>query len=104
MSIRVLKTENGTTDAWAILTPDAYWYHEAWKLDLHVHPAFSDHLPQLVASLPWPDAPVSATLTEPAGLKATALEAAGFTRAGHLPCWLRTEDDTRRNVGLWVGS
>jgi hypothetical protein len=104
MSIRVLQSEQGATVAWAILAPDAYWFSEAWTLDLHVHPAFSDRLPQLVASLPWPDAPVSATFTEPAGPKAAALETAGFARTGHLPCWLGTEDDTRRDVGLWVRS
>jgi hypothetical protein len=104
MTVRVLQSEHGATVAWAILTPDAYWFRDAWTLDLHVHPAFSDRLPELVASLPWPDAPVSATTTEPAGPKAAALQASGFRRAAALPAWLGTADGTRRDVCLWVRS
>jgi hypothetical protein len=116
MTVRVLQSEKDATVAWAILSPamldaapvgarlggTASWLPEAWTLDLHAHPAFAGSLPDLLADLPWPDAPVAATFTEPAGPKAVALAASGFTRAAVLPQWLKTDDGPRRAAGLWV--
>lgn len=99
--VRVLESEHGATVAWAILAPDAGWFSQAWLLDLHAHPEFQAHLPQLLAGMPWPDAPVAAAFTEPAGPKAAALEASGFTRVSPLREWLRTGDGSRRDVLLW---
>src|SRR5205823_4899907 len=56
--IRVLQSEHGATVGWAILAPDPHWFSDTWMLDLHAHPAFVAHLPELLASLPWPGAPV----------------------------------------------
>lgn len=115
-AVRVLHSEHGATVAWAILAPaatpgaggglgaapDPHWLPDAWTLDLHVHPGFAPSLPELLADVPWPDAPVAAALTEPAGPKAAALETAGFTRAARLPDWFRGTDGSRRPVGLWT--
>jgi hypothetical protein len=102
MSVRVLQSEHSATVAWAILAPDALSLADAWTLDLHVYPTFGSALPALVAGLPWPDAPVAAVFAAPAGPKAAALEAAGFSRAARLPAWMRTDDSTRREAALWI--
>jgi hypothetical protein len=104
VAIRVLETEHGATVAWAILAPDPHWFSEAWILDLHTHPTFAAHLPELLAGMPWPDAPVAAALTEPAGPKAAALETHGFTRTARLPGWLQGEDGSRHDIHLWTRS
>jgi hypothetical protein len=118
MVVRVLQSEHGATVAWAILSPAtlataqpggrlaaaASWLPEAWTIDLHAHPEFAGALPELLAELPWPDAPVAATFTEPPGPKAAALSQHGFTRAAVLPNWLQADDGPRRPVGLWVRS
>jgi hypothetical protein len=116
MTVRVLESEHGATVAWAILAPATLgtapvgarlgsagsWLPEAWILDLHAHPALAGALPELLADLPWPEAPVAATITEPAGPKAAALSAGGFTHAASLPRWLKVGDAPRRAAGLWV--
>jgi hypothetical protein len=102
MLVRALQSEHGATVGWAILSPSPQWLEDAWVVDLHTHPNFTGALPDLLAGLPWPDAPVAAPLTEPSGPKAAALEAAGFSRAVRLPVWFRAPDGTRRDVTLWT--
>lgn len=104
MSVRVLETEHGAAVGWAILAPDPSWFASGWILDLHVHPSFRSSLPLLVEGIPWPDAPVAAAFTGPAGPKAGALEAVGFTRTACLPRWLPAETGSRRDVVLWLRS
>jgi hypothetical protein len=102
LTVRVLQSEHGATVGWAILAPDASWFGDAWILDLHVHPNFARSLPDLLSSVPWPDAPIAAGLTGPSGSKAAALEAAGFSRGGCAPGWLRSPEGQRRDVELWL--
>ena len=104
MTVRVLQSEHGATVAWAILAPDAHWFSDVWTLDLHAHPSFAAGLPTLLGSLPWPEAPVASAVTAPAGPKAAALAAGGFTRIARLPAWLRPDDGARRDVSLWIRS
>ena len=104
MAVRVLQSEHGATVAWAILAPDAHWFSDVWTLDLHAHPSFAAGLPTLLGSLPWPAAPVASAVTDPAGPKAAALAAGGFTRIARLPAWLRPDDGARRDVSLWIRS
>jgi len=102
MSVRVLQSEHGATVAWAILAPDAHWLADVWTLDLHTHPAFTHGLPGLLAGLPWPNSPVVAIYTDPAGPKAAALESAGFVRTARLPAWMRVASGPRRPASLWL--
>lgn len=118
LAVHVLQSEHGATVAWAILAPaangasrgglggapDPYWLPDAWTLDLHAHPSFAACLPQLLEALTWPDAPVAAAFTEPAGPKAAALETAGFRHSASLKDWYHGPDGSRRTVGLWTRS
>lgn len=97
---KALESETGATVGWGLLAPDTRWFRDVWLLDLHAHPHFTDRLPDLAASLTWPDAPVVAYLTEPRGPKAAALEHLGFRPAATLPDWLVTAG-ARRPVTLW---
>jgi hypothetical protein len=102
MSVRVLQTEHGATVAWAILAPDPQWFSDAWILDLHAHPGFAQHLPEMLNALQWPEAPVAAAFSAPAGPKAAALAGCGFARLAVLPTWLRVDDGSRRHVTVWT--
>jgi GNAT superfamily N-acetyltransferase len=98
---KVLETESGATVAWALLAPDPHWFRDAWLLDLHAHPRFADRLPELLAGLEWPDAPVAALATLPEGPRARALAAAGFYPTATLPAWL-PHTEGRRDLGIWT--
>jgi hypothetical protein len=116
LTVRVLQSEHGATVGWAILAPassaamrggmrngpDPFWLPDAWTLDLHVHPAFRSGLGPLMEGMPWPEAPVAATFTEPAGPKAAAVAAASLSRAACLPDWFLSPDGCRRDMGLWI--
>ena len=95
-----LVAETGATVGWAILAPDNHWWGDAWAVDLHAHPNFHQDYGRLVASLEWPDVPTVAYASEPRGLKATALEAAGFRPTGTVDQVMSTETG-RRSVTIW---
>lgn len=98
---RALIGPTGATVGWALLAPDPRWYGDAWILDFHALPAFSDGLPELLSTLELPEAPVAAYLTEPEGPKAAALKGTGFRPAAWLCGWLEQEGE-RRDLAVWT--
>jgi hypothetical protein len=96
---RALVSESGATVGWALLGRDTRWFRDTWLVEAHAHPAFTAGLPALLASLEWPNAPVAAYLTAPAGPRAAALEGAGLASAAALPGWL--EHQGRRDLTFW---
>jgi hypothetical protein len=97
---KVLVSAAGATAGWALLSPDTHWFRDVWLLDLHAHPRFTRHLPDLVGSLELPAAPVAAYLTRPEGPRAAALSGLGFRRTAVLPRWLA--HDGRRDLAVWL--
>ncbi|MBI3909400.1 MAG: hypothetical protein HY320_00520 [Armatimonadetes bacterium] len=98
---RALTTESGSTVGWAILGPDARWYHDVLLLDLYIHPHFTAHAGALLDCLEWPtEKPVVAYTTGRAGWKSAALAGVGFQPATQLEGWLRFADG-RRNLVIW---
>jgi GNAT superfamily N-acetyltransferase len=100
---RVLVSATGAVPGWAILAPDPRWFGDVWLLDLYALPAFWDRAGELVAGFTWPDAPVAAYSTNPAGPRARLLQSLGFVQGSVLPGWLHL-GDTRRDVTMWVRS
>jgi GNAT superfamily N-acetyltransferase len=84
-----LRTEHGAVAGWLVLIPDDLTYGSATLVDLHVHPAFRQDAPKLLAAVRWPDAGrLTAYTAEPAGYRAALLEGVGFRRVATLPGWL----------------
>ncbi len=81
---RVLERESGAVVGFAALAPDARWQRKTWLLDLLLHPSAVDQGPDLLAALPFPDAPVQAWVPAVAAGRRAALEASGFGLAAEL--------------------
>lgn len=97
---RALVSGTGATVGWALLAPDSRWFGDTWLLDVSAQPGFEPYLPELLASLELPDAPVSAYLTEPPGARAAALRRWEMRPTLRLPQWLIYAGG-RRDLWIW---
>jgi hypothetical protein len=91
---------HGAVAGWLVLIPDGLTFGGATLVDLHVHPAYRQDAPKLLAAVRRPEAGrLTAYTAEPAEYRAALLEGVGFRPVATLPGWL--EHDGGR-LGLVV--
>jgi len=85
----------GVVGAYASLGPDPRWADAVWLLDLFAHPRLVDRVPELLATVDWPDVKTQCYVGADQAEVARALEQVGFGCEARLGEQIRTVQGDR---------